>query len=96
MLKNVLMYQRKYDNQQRNTRSIFLLFAGEHVLRGWERPRKELFDVKEFALGLRYVVHSGNADGYTRRAYYGFIDNPERLLRHFSESRMCSLVRALK
>lgn len=96
MLKNILAYERKYGSKpQIRTRSVFMLFAGEHVLRGWDKPLKELFDIKEFALGLRYVVTYGNTDGYTKRAIYTFVDNPERILRYFSASRMCSLVRAL-
>ncbi|MDE6302149.1 MAG: VWA domain-containing protein [Clostridia bacterium] len=97
MLKNVIVYERKYERQSHNnTRSIFLLFTGEHVLRGWERPLKELFDITEFGLGLRYVVNCGYPDNYTKRAHIAFVDNPERIVRHFSESRMCSLVRALR
>lgn len=89
MLKNLILSQRK---QQPQTRSIFILHGGSFVLQGWQQPLKELFDLKEFSFGLRYVVTYGKPDYYAKKAYSAFVDTPERILPHFSESRLCSLV----
>ena len=94
MLESVIRYQRKYNNQQ--TRSIFILHAGDTVLQGWDKPLERLFNLKEFALGLRYVVQYGNADKYAKQAFYHFTDSDDRVLPYFSEGRLCSLVRHVK
>lgn len=92
MLKNLILSQRKTQPQ---TRSIFILHGGSSVLQGWQQPLKELFDLKEFSFGLRYVVTYGKPDYYAKKAYAEFVDSPERILQHFSESRLCSLVASL-
>lgn len=91
MLESVVRYQRKYNDEQ--TRSIFILHSGDTVLQGWNKPLERLFDLKEFAFGLRYVVRYGNPDKYAKQAFYRFTDSEERILPYFSEGRLCSLVR---
>jgi hypothetical protein len=93
MLENIMLYQRKYSRPQ--TRSIFILHAGDSVLQGWEQPLNELFKLKEFAFGLRYVVTYGNPDSYARKAFVRFTDTPDRILPYFSENRLCSLIKSL-
>ena len=39
-----------------------------------------------------YLPH-GNPDRYTKQAYYRFAEAPDKILRHFSEGRLCSLIR---
>lgn len=91
LLESVIKYQRKYDGKQ--TRSIFILYASENVLQGYEQPLEKLFLLKEFVFGLRYVVQYGTPDNYTKKACYRFTDSPERVLRYFSENRLNSLIR---
>jgi hypothetical protein len=91
MLESVIRYQRKYNDEQ--TRSIFILHSGDTVLQGWNKPLERLFDLKEFAFGLRYVVQYGKPDKYAKQAFTRFTDSEERILPYFSEGRLCSLVR---
>jgi hypothetical protein len=91
MLESAIRYQRKYNDEQ--TRSIFILHSGDTVLQGWNKPLERLFGLKEFAFGHRYVVQYGKPDNYAKQAFYRFADSPDRILRHFSEGRLCSLVR---
>ena len=68
----------------------------DNVLEGWQSLLERLFNKKEFAFGLRYVVYYGNPDKYTKQAYYRFAEAPDKILRHFSEGRLCSLVRTIQ
>lgn len=93
MLESAIRYQRKYNDEQ--TRSIFILHSGDTVLQGWNKPLERLFSLKEFAFGLRYVVQYGKPDKYAKKAAFGFVDSPDKILRHFSEGRLCSLIKGL-
>ncbi len=90
LLESVIKYQRKYDEKQ--TRSIFILHGSDNVLQGWNAPLERLFNLKEFAFGHRYVVHYGNPDKYVKQAFCRFTDSDDKILRHFSESRLNALV----
>ena len=90
-LESIIAYQRIYEKNQ--TRSIFILHSGDTVLQGWNKPLERLFDLKEFAFGLRYVVQYGNSDKYAKQAFYRFTDSEEKILPYFSEGRLCNLVR---
>ena len=70
--------------------------TADNVLEGWQAHLERLFHKKEFAFGLRYVVYYGNPDKYTKQAYYRFAEAPDKILRHFSEGRLCSLVRTIQ
>ena len=94
MLENVMNYGNKYPTAK--TRSVFIWHTADNVLEGWQTPLERLFRKKEFAFGLRYVVYYGNPDKYTKQAYYRFAEAPDKILRHFSEGRLCSLVRTLQ
>ena len=93
-LESVIRYQRKYERKQ--TRSVFLWITGENVLQGWKNPMESLFKQREFAFGARYIVYFGNPDKYAKEAFYRFVDSPDRILRYFSENRLCGLVNALQ
>ena len=90
MLENVMNYGNKYTTAK--TRSVFIWHTADNVLEGWQTPLERLFHKKEFAFGLRYVVYYGNPDKYTKQAHYRFAEAPDKILRHFSEGRLCSLV----
>ena len=94
MLESAIRYQRKYNDEQ--TRSIFILHSGDTVLQGWNKPLERLFDLKEFAFGLRYVVQYGKPDKYSKQAFYRFTDSEERILTYFSENRLLSLLSMIK
>ncbi len=94
MLESVVRYQRKYNEEQ--TRSIFILHSVDTVLQGWNKALERLFDLKEFAFGLRYVVKYGNPDKYAKQAFYRFTDSEERILPYFSENRLLSLLSTIK
>ena len=83
-------------NPTAKTRSVFIWHTADNVLEGWQSPLERLFRKKEFAFGLRYVVYYGNPDKYTKQAYYRFAEAPDKILRHFSEGRLCSLVRNIQ
>ena len=89
-LKSVMRYVQKYNGKK--TRSIFLLHSSGEVLYGWENALKELFQMREFAYGLRYVVAYDIPDHKGEKAFNAFTDSPDRVLPYFSESRLCSLV----
>ena len=93
-LKSVMRYVQKYDGKK--TRSVFLLHSSGNVLYGWENPLKELFRSKEFAYGLRYVITYQRPEREAARAFDAFVDSPDRVLFHFSEGRLCSLVKELR
>ena len=61
-----------------------------------QTPLERLFHKKEFAFGLRYVVQYGKPDKYAKKAAFGFVDSPDKILRHFSEGRLCSLIRTIQ
>ena len=65
--------------------------SGE-ALEGWKSELERLYKNREFAFGLRYVVQHGTPDKYAKEALYSFTETPERILHHFSEGRLCSLV----
>ena len=89
-LLSVMRYVQKYNGKK--TRSIFILHTSGNVLYGWERPLKELFRTKEFAFGLRYIVTYAKPDRQSAQAYRMFTDSQDKILPHFSEKRLCSLV----
>ena len=88
-LNNVLNYKPS------KARSIFIWHTSGTVLEGWKKELERLYENREFAFGLRYVVQHGAPDKYTKEALYRFTDTPERILHHFSESRLCSLVESI-
>ena len=90
-IKDAILYERKYAPEQ--TRSIFLLFSAYRVLDGWQNPLDELFRLREFALGNRYVICYGEPERFAMKAYGSFTDTDEKILPHFSEERLCSLVK---
>ena len=94
MLENVMSYSNKYPTAK--TRSVFIWHTADNVLEGWQEPLERLFKRKEFALGLRYAVYYGFPDKATKQALYRFAEAHDRILRHFSESRLCSLVRNIQ
>ena len=89
-IKDAILYERKYAPEQ--TRSIFLLFSAYRVLDGWQKPLDELFRLREFALGHRYAISYGEPERFAMKAYRSFTDTDEKILPHFSEGRLCSLV----
>lgn len=89
-IKDAILYERKYAPEQ--TRPIFLLFSAYRVLDGWQNPLDELFRFREFALGHRYVICCGEPERFAMKAYRSFTDTDEKILPHFSEGRLCSLV----
>ena len=89
-LKDAILYERKYARGQ--TRSIFLLHSAHRVLDGWQKPLEELFKLREFAFGHRYVISYGEPERFAIKAYRSFTDTDEKILPHFSEGRLCSLV----
>lgn len=89
-LKSIIRYVQKYGGKK--TRSIFILLTSGSALYGWQKPLKELFHIKEFAFGLRYVVTFGKPEYHSKKAFSTFTDSPDNILYHFSESRLCSLV----
>ena len=91
LLESVVRYQRKYSNEQ--SRSIFILHAGDTVLQGWNAPLEKLYRLKEFTFGHRYVVQYGNPDKYANQAFKHFTDSNDKILPYFSEGRLCSLIR---
>ena len=93
-LESIVRYQRKYERTQ--TRSIFLWFTAENVLQGWQKPFESLFKQREFAFGARYIVYFGTPNKYAKEAFYRFVDSPDRILRYFSENRLCGLVQTLQ
>ena len=92
-LKNIMRYVQKYNGKK--TRSIFLLLTSGSVLYGWQKPLNELFRIKEFALGLRYVVTYGKPDHHSAKAFSTFTDTPDNILPYFSENRLTALVKSL-
>jgi hypothetical protein len=53
----------------------------------------------DFGEGLKMlenVMNYGNPDRYTKRAYYRFAEAPDKILRHFSDGRLCSLIRTIQ
>ena len=92
-MKSVMRYVQKYNGKK--TRSIFLLLTSGSVLYGWQNPLNELFHIKEFALGLRYVVTFGKPEYHSAKAFSTFTDTPDNILPYFSESRLTSLIQNL-
>jgi len=90
MLGNVLDYGREYEHAK--ARSVFIRHTSGTVLEGWKKELEKLYKNREFAFGLRYVVQHGVPDRSTNEALYRFTETPERILHHFSEGRLCSLV----
>ena len=89
-IRNAIIYERKHSPKQ--TRSVFLLFSANRVLNGWEKSVDELFRTKEFAFGHRYIISYGIPDRFAMKSYRSFTDTDEKILRHFSEHRLASLV----
>ena len=61
-------------------------------MKAGKKELEKLYKNREFAFGLRYVVQHGTPDKNTKEAPYPFTETPERILNHFSEGRLCSLV----
>lgn len=89
MLKNLIQLQREMPVKQ--TRSVFMLFTGKDILRGWERPLNELFALKEFVFGLRYAITFGRPNRYTLKTCFAFTEVESRILNYFSANRLISL-----
>lgn len=89
-LGNVLDYERKYEASK--SRSVFIWHTSGTVLEGWKKELDRLYKNRDFAFGLRYVVQHGAPDRSTKEALYRFTETPEKILHHFSEGRLCSLV----
>ena len=89
-LGNVLDYERKYEASK--ARSVFIWHTSGTVLEGWKKELDRLYKNRDFAFGLRYVVQHGAPDRSAKKAFYRFTEAPERILHHFSECRLCSLV----
>lgn len=89
-IENAILYERKY--QDRQTRSVFLLFGGSRVLDGWQRRLDKLFKLKEFAFGHRYVICKSIPEKFALKAYRKFTDSDSKIVAHFSESRLASLI----
>ena len=89
-LGNVLDYERKYEASK--ARSVFIWHTSGTVLEGWKKELDRLYKNRDFAFGLRYVVQHGAPDRSTKEALYRFTETPARILHHFSEGRLCSLV----
>ena len=92
-LKSVMRYVQKYNGKK--TRSIILLYSSGNVLYGWEEPLNELFRMREFGYGLRYVITYQRPEREAERAFEAFTDSRDRILFHFSEHRLCSLVKEI-
>ena len=93
MLGNVLVYGKKYEHSK--ARSIFIWHTSGEVLEGWKPALDSMYKNKEFAFGLRYVVLHGSPDKYAKEALYRFTETPERILHHFSDGRLCSLIASI-
>lgn len=89
-LKSVIRYVQKYNGKK--SRSVFILLTSGNVLFGWQKPLNDLFRIKEFAPGLRYVVTFGKPDYRSAKAFNSFTDKPDNILPCFSDRRLCSLV----
>ncbi len=81
-----------HKTQPYRTKSIFLLYAGDTVLQGWQPQLQKLFKNKDFAFGHRYVITTDTPDRYTQKAINHFVDSPDKILPYFSSNRLCSLV----
>lgn len=79
----------------KRTRSIFMLHTSGTVIANNNHPLKLLFNIKEFAMGLRYIVVYGKTDSLSKRALSAFVDTEDKILPYFSDSRLCSLVDSL-
>ena len=94
--KQLALIECEYDSHTRHrarrARSVFIWHTSGEVLEGWKSELERLYKNKEFAFGLRYVVQHGTPDKYAKEALYRFTETPERILHHFSEGRLCSLV----
>ena len=73
-------------------KSIFILHSSRTVLEGWKRPLEKLYKNRDFAFGLRYVVQHGKPDKEADDAFYHFTGSSDRILYHFGEGRLVSLV----
>ena len=89
-IENAILYERKYPQKQ--TRSIFLLFGSSRVLDGWQKTINRLFKLREFAFGHRYVICKSIPESFAHKAYKRFTDSDEKILSHFSENRLASLI----
>ena len=92
-LETIIKYQRKYNNRQ--TRSIFLWYTSGKTLLGYEKQLEKLFRQKEFAFGLRYAIIKHSHSLSERKPLETFTENSNRILYHFSVSRLTSLVENL-
>ena len=89
-IKDAILYERKYAPEQ--TRPIFLLFSAYRVLDGWQKTINRLFKLREFAFGHRYVICKSIPESFAHKAYKRFTDSDEKILSHFSENRLASLI----
>lgn len=93
MLLSVMQYEHKYG--RRRTRSVFLFHTLGESVDGWEDALEDLYDELEFATGLRYAVCYSGLDRKSRSLLRSFTDGDDRVLNHFSENRLCSLVKSI-
>ena len=90
LLDNILAYEKKHGGMW--GKSIFILHSSGAVLEGWKKPLEKLYKNKDFALGLRYVVQHGKPDKEASQAFFKFTESSDKILHHFGESRLVSLV----
>ena len=90
LLDHILTYEKKYGGMW--GKSIFILHSSGTVLEGWNRPLEKLYKNRDFAFGLRYVVQHGKPDKEADDAFYRFTGSSDRILYHFGEGRLVSLV----
>ena len=93
LLESIIRYQREYNGNQ--TKSIFLWYTSGKSLIGYEKQIEKLFGQKEFAFGLRYAIINHSPTYPEKKRLETFTENSSRILYHFSQSRLTSLVKNL-
>ena len=94
LLENVLRYQSMYEGNQ--TKSVFLWYTSGKALIGYKPQLERLFRQKAFAFGLRYAITDHRLSPAEQNRLEAFTENKDRVLYHFSASRMVSLVENIK
>lgn len=93
LLESIIRYQREYNDNQ--TQSIFLWYTSGKSLIGYEKQIEKLFGQKEFAFGLKYAIINHSPTCPEKKRLETFTENSSRILYHFSQSRLTSLVKNL-